>query len=98
MAKKKKQLWLEIPHVGQRLRLIDGDDHIGVPPGSIATILGYKVTGWPETELEMWVAFEDGRTVVVVHGDDRYELLYAGYPNGKATRPGQPTEPLPWLN
>jgi len=98
VAKKRKRQWVEIPHIGQRVRLLENAAHYGVKEGQTATVIGYTIYGWPDTQLEMAIALEDGRVFTIIHGRDPYELVWGRKPNSRAYQPAYPLVAFPWMN
>ena len=64
--------------VGTRVRLIDmPNDPNPVQPGTLGTVHGGVVdAGWHRTaRSQIWVKWDDGRTLSLLPGIDRYEVV-----------------------
>lgn len=80
--------WLEIPHIGQTLRLTEYCYGLDRMAGTAGIVVGYSVHGWPDTVLTICVQWQDGTQSVVTHGRHPFRLEGARHFAGRIYRPG----------
>ena len=71
-----------IPRVGDRIRLLEmNDDPSPVPVGQEGTVVGLQRIGEkPDAWHQIDVAWDNGRTLMLVSPPDRFEVIASGTP------------------